>query len=1007
MTPPCWQARDAERLLGVDAGPPDDVSDAGFLATHVPWSGRRLHGAIGNLEEARRVTDVVELHDVGDELFAEWGRDEPVVWVHGSPGTGKSHLVRHLYLQAEQWVTHGASDTDAEELIFVPKSAATSLKAVLELILRGRSGQGIERLRDSIRNASEGITEAHAAKALFSQLAFLVDVDLGRDDWPQQFEERHWRRGEREVAERLREFLVSNEVWAQATDEDCFASRIAAIRLGRVSAADRGDHDLEVTPALLPLAADAARLGGGARELHDMLVSDTGRQEAACRVLNYHLDRAVQKVFGIDSGLVTDAALELRRLLRGEGKRLWLFFEDFAVLQGIQGELLDVFTSMDADLCDLRVVAAITPGPFQQLPQMIFGRTRETVDLDVPMTDADRLRDELVVRYLNAVRVGDERLRATTPQVENACARCPFGEEHRDDCFGAFGTMRAEELGEVSLFPFTSLALDRAVRKVNPGDGEQVFNPRFLLTRVLRPVLRAQHGELERGSFPSDTIARDLTRPDDRLPAYHLQELSQSWSNMGHAEAEVTRGVAATLLYGPYNGAVARLLALPPHTDGLADVRLSPPPVRPGKQSKVQPTDDGPQEPLHVAELRRWSQHRGEDTAAASLTSATLTATRRTLRTRILDDLAARTGGPGATAFDEHLDGVFRDVDIVIDGQDRAARTSRFDVQNEEDGALVALMWDASAEEPPASMARNRPALDRLLERGQRHVQEVVLDRARSQEATQWLIAHWVVAHSALAGRVPVAVPELLEAPAVSTNANSVWREVLDRASKLHEACRGAISSLWGYGIGEIVALDAVAISGALAAIDPEAAPDLAAFGDLFPKVGDAVHRLAARLGEDDVANFRCGAEKFHALVSTYCPHPLQETIEDLRDLRDAMLIAVNSGHWQLDHLVVRELQDAGDQLTPHRIGDRLETWRSLELASLVPGSAPWVAGLARHDAEREVRAPVRVILNNGLRFVSKVDVEVPHGVVATDFEGKLREQLHHLNRALTRYHHG
>lgn len=1004
MTKTCWKAHDAERLLGVDAGPPDDVSDAAFLATHVPWRGRRLHGALTDLEEARRSTDVVDLQGVAEELFDEWGRDEPVVWVHGSPGTGKSHLVRHMYLRAEQWVEeHGGALT--EELVFVPKSAATSLKSVLELILKDRTGKGIERLRDNIRNAAEGMTEEHAAKELLSSLAFLIDVDVTSKDMPQRFEARNWRTGERDVAELLRDFLVDRPVWSQATDPDCFASRIAAVRLGKVRAADRGDDDLEVTPALLPLEAKPADLGAGARHLHDKLMASAEVQASACKVLNYHLDRAVQKVFGIDSGLVTDAALELRRLLKQEGKRLWLFFEDFAVLQGIQGELLDVFTSFDADLCDLRVAGAITPGPFQQLPQMIFGRTRETIDLDVPMTEAEGLRDELIVRYLNATRVGDERLAAASPTVPNQCTHCPFGEAHRERCFDAFGTMEVDEVGEVSLFPFNRLTLERGVSKVNPGDGGQVFNPRFLLTRVLRPVLRGQHHAIEKGRFPSEGVVNELTRPADRLEGYIREEIEEEWTRSGVAKADAERGVFATLLYGPYDDALAEVFGLPAHEGSD-----SPPPPTPQGANRRGPTPPPRPvaDPENVAELKRWSQHRGEESAAASLASATLRATRRALRLRILDGLAATGEGPDTASFDEHFKDAFRDIDVVIDGNAaKASKVTKFEVSPSDDGALVALMWDASGETPTEDLSRLRRQLDRLVARGQQHVREAVLAPITDPDAIRWVVSHWVVAHAALGGRVPSSVEQLLESPVPSAGQTGPWAQAQEHAANLLEAARGAFLAIHGFGIGEIGALDAVILAEAFRNTDLDLAPAPSTNEEAFPVVGETANRFAARLQGDDIERYVAGVAKFHDLVDAHLEGAVEEVTQDLLDLIDAMFVAANSGDWQLDHYHQDDLRKAERILKEEGLDGHLEQWRTTEVRDLVPGSARWVAAMARHELQQPTRGPIRATINHGIRFVEQVEVEPVDAHESLDVESQLVELIDRLNKTLGAFHGG
>lgn len=970
MTPAaCWAKEDAERLLGVDAGPPDDVSDASFLATHVTARGRLLRGDVSHLEGKRRSSEVVELGNLEVTLEQEWQRDTPIVWVLGTPGTGKSHLVRYLHARA----IARTADAPEEDVVFVRKSDTTSLRKVLERILGDRDGEEIRRLRENLRDAGEGTTPESAARNLLAELGYLIDEDHRGPNVVARWSDRGWDQSHLRIARAMQQYLVSPHVKDAAVQESCFARKIADVRLGKLRAADREADDLEVTPGNMP-GAPPTELTGDAQALAQLMQQDASMQERACDLMNHHLDRAVQRVFGITRGLVTDAAQELRRVLAREGKRLWLYFEDFAVLQGIQGELLDVFTSFDDDLCELRVVAAITPGPFRQLPEMIYGRTLMTVDLDVPVEGTLDLRNQIVGRYLNGVRWGDASLLAASPRVDNRCASCPFGEAHADRCFQAFGSLDVDGIGKVSLFPLTPEAVERASRAVSAGGDAETFIPRFLLTQVLRSVLVWHHSDLEAGRYPNSEISDHLVPVAERLTDYEREDLAREWELSGASPSAIARGLAGRDLFGDYSASLGSFLDMPVEEDEPTEEPTDEPTDEPPVKPPVKPTDEPPPPPVDVVELDRWSRAKVVPGADAELGQAVLQRVRKSLRARLVAH-AASGGSLDTDILD--LDDRFRDVDVVVAGAGARARAPRFDVDDRHDAALMKLVWDEKGRRDEGEPRTFRYRLDRLLDEGAEFVGRHVFDVYSTPDTLTDVVRTWVIATALSTGADSTDLPSLLHARVLPGRQDPRWDAVRQSAARLRESALDVIGRLAGFrmGPGKRSVLDAPRVMRAL----EDVGPDLRIDFEHRDMPGD----LALRLGELNDALARSEALEtvsgWHALVREHLAGDAEQVCEGLLDLRKAILAARAGGYFEMDEYVYRPLVELGPVLES---GDFLDTLRAWQVeASGWDGESPDVRGLstlARHFDQQGIRNKVRGLLKNGMRLVADVEIEPP-----------------------------
>jgi hypothetical protein len=234
------------------------------------------------------------------------------------------------------------------------------------------------------------------------------------------------------------------------------------------------------------------------------------RRSAAARILNDALDDAKQRLLRLDP-TVSELFDMVRQELLKEGRELVLLVEDFAVLSGLQKQLLQViikeaFRDGRQVLCTMRTALAYTTGYLSKDTVL----TRANVEYRIP--DEPGNEDEILLRierlvgaYLNAARVGEdtlERAYAASDTTSEALhgwvpAFSSDVESEVRSTLDAFGT----SLDGYELFPFNGAAVRELSHEGSIQAGRLVYNPRFVIQNVLNKVLG--HRDLfEAGNFP-------------------------------------------------------------------------------------------------------------------------------------------------------------------------------------------------------------------------------------------------------------------------------------------------------------------------------------------------------------------------------------------------------------------------------------------------------------------------------------------------------------------------
>ncbi|MEU1959674.1 protein DpdH [Nocardia sp. NPDC019304] len=500
----CWKAETVAATIPTEAATP---SDEVLLATHSPLSIRREGSRAG--AGANRVTE----RDVLDEFLGSTSNAGVVIApVLGESGAGKSHLVR--------WVNAMMPRAEKRHIIYLPKTR-TSLRDVVEILLTDQEGPGFDEIRGQVGSGAS-ITVEEMERRILNELAEALRSRVPQGPLDKKLV------GDNGLGLLFHDPLFREHLLRPGS----FINRRALHALnGRDP--DEPDVPLEFTVDELPLdienSVSLVDASAPTRRLFKGLAVRPDLQMEAVRLLNEVLDVAVMKAANIGVGNINRAFMKLREKLVGH--EIVLLIEDVALIQGVRRDLLDAIIETSIvqgreKYATVRALLAVTPSYYRQnLPDTFRTRAeasspRYVVDVELAADSAeDSQFVDFVSRYLNAARIGKDKLESsmretmraastpTFPDPPNACKDCAF----EDACHEAFGKSDAG----YGLYPYNRSAVERAVRACADVDrnGEQtLFNPRRVLARAVRDVLETAEGLLKKGEFPPGDLLADESR---------------------------------------------------------------------------------------------------------------------------------------------------------------------------------------------------------------------------------------------------------------------------------------------------------------------------------------------------------------------------------------------------------------------------------------------------------------------------------------------------------------
>lgn len=479
-------------------------SEAVALAVHQPMQfSRRL---IGGDASSLSPCDEHELLRVFTQKNLPDGR--VIVPIVGSSGIGKSHVVRWLGTQLRHM-----EGKDRRVVIRIPKG--TSLKGVLGILLKDLQGPEYDRYRQELLRAQAELDVKESAGLLCEMLAHTVG-EFGEEAREKLIQNP----ADRDAQERnafcsagmlptlLRNQLLRDQHFVRnlSGDDGVITRLVEQLTEGRAAGAE-DDRQHQFTPEDLVFSDRIDRDGLGRAELRALSQLDReDRRVAATRILNAALDEAKQRLLRLDP-TVSDLFNAVREQLLREQKELVLLIEDFAVLSGIQKQLLQVvikeaFRDGRQILCTMRTALAYTTG-YMDTATVLTRANVEYKILDEPGSEEEILAriERLVGAYLNAARLGQSALERAWETADRHQNWIPHFEASVEDEARATLDEFQYSVDNYDFFPFDAPAIRELSREGCIQNGHLVYNPRFVIQNVINKVL-VQRDLFERDQFP-------------------------------------------------------------------------------------------------------------------------------------------------------------------------------------------------------------------------------------------------------------------------------------------------------------------------------------------------------------------------------------------------------------------------------------------------------------------------------------------------------------------------
>jgi hypothetical protein len=520
----CWKEQDAKRVLRALAL---EGNEAVFRATHSPISGLVIGGT-----EAHDVSEATETGLL--KTFSSLDRRHAMCVVEGEAGSGKSHLIRWLYVH---WPKGG------DRVVLIERADGT---------LDGTLRQLKDKLSDEAGSSLGSIvpqhqlTEQGQKDLLLGHLSTLcrsgtlADI-VGDEEWCDKHGVSNilqspsvrasWKAPERLLA-----------ILTLGVSRDSRVARFTARDILELNQSLPGLKGTIVGPGAIRLGhrlreeAQSVRsalesLGAGEEEPNLSVIAPTTAKLIGA--LNARLNFAVQSAMGISGAALQKMFRDLRRSLFSEKRRLVLLLEDITSAQGVDRELLYALqekSTTQEQYCDIVSVVGITPSYYREYiePQanvvqrvthhVRFGEKSGSFQAVSALQDSSE-QVAFASRYLRAIRAGMFEIECAASEgrlVSNVCSSC----QHRLACHAGFG-----DYGGVGLYPLTEKAIGRMFTSLRDPKGTMFLQtPRALIQAVLSPVLDAAKS-IETGEFPVSSVETEWHPEQARAVEGLAQEL--------------------------------------------------------------------------------------------------------------------------------------------------------------------------------------------------------------------------------------------------------------------------------------------------------------------------------------------------------------------------------------------------------------------------------------------------------------------------------------------------
>lgn len=480
----CWKNSMLNRVLETDAF---QLPDSLFLATHYP-----MKMYMEDTREGRGKPIAISEQELLDRFIS--AEDYILVFILGSAGSGKSHLIR--------WMSANIPEQKNRKVIRVPKSGI-SLKKIIELILQQVPRDQFSKYWEKLEKVAAGLTHEKAMELFLNNLAMAVGPNGNASQGTLTNLQKY-------LIKSLPALLYDTYFRSYFLHEEGIIDELIKHILDSSDIVERREERKGFTEKDLPKSlADINKAGEKARDFYTQLTTDDEIRTETVNWLNYCLNDAISSLLNFSGSDLTELMFDIRKELAQQGVELIILIEDLAKTQGIDAQLMDALLERrkaadGTELCVMRTIIGSTTGFFERSVDTTRHRVDFRVYLDLedkhsPMTYDDLV--ELAALYLNAVRLPESNIEQwyvrymqdRSLQVDNACMGCM----HNKECQNAFGEMQGK-----GLYPFTKVAIGSMFKRVTNKE----FNPRLLITDVLKHTLVNYERNIIQGSFPPPSL---------------------------------------------------------------------------------------------------------------------------------------------------------------------------------------------------------------------------------------------------------------------------------------------------------------------------------------------------------------------------------------------------------------------------------------------------------------------------------------------------------------------
>lgn len=494
-----------------------------FLAVHQPMRLTRSYFGVSGSEQDQTEDDVLNAL-----LTPNPPSGTLIVPIVGDSGVGKSHMIRWLDARLKIRPDH-----KSRHIVRIPKSS--SLRGVLQLILRELPGEKYEELGRKLDAAK---TPPDRLKATYTLQAELITALItAAKEAAERINQNRGNSDDNNDKKRIAHcraltgllqdpeisgFFTSHE--GEDSHQWGVLTRIADRCLHGIRKGDEGFTKYEFVPEDFAFIGEVAlrEVSAPVRAYLPVLRGSPAEFEFALSCLNGVIEDARAGLIDLGGVSLGDLFIEIRQALLQDGLELVLLVEDFAVLAGIQGPLLDAMIKEgiwngERVLCTMRTALAVTEGKFPEETVRTRCSAGKWTISSTPFT-ADQEEEalttfqNLIGGYLNAARWGvrslDHMFRGRSDHENpTAWVECYY-ESHQSDldekARGQLLAFGRSPRGGYPLFPFNPAAIrqlalrylyDRPTRTYR-------FDPRMLINRLLNSTIRHDRLLWMKGEFP-------------------------------------------------------------------------------------------------------------------------------------------------------------------------------------------------------------------------------------------------------------------------------------------------------------------------------------------------------------------------------------------------------------------------------------------------------------------------------------------------------------------------